>query len=403
VDAGVRIGVLDSEGGVFPNLETYGQMASPQMDVYQRVSCFCSWGPKLADYLKAQGWFRESQLAVTGSPRFDFYAEPWRAAALRCSPLVDRYPRPIILINGSFPRANPCFQTPDQEIQSWAALGFEREYMLRYQRVESQALREMAALANHVAARFPKATVIYRPHPFEKLATYEPLLDRRNNLHLVKLGTVEGWILRAAAMINRNSTTAVEAAVAGVPVLLPGWIEVGEQFEAVEAVSTRCETVDELDARLDACLSDPHARNVRLESAAQRIVHDFFFTLDGSAHERVASRILSHVNGGGRVNAAACKRIHYGWQDPSLTMKSRVGIALRMALGFPASWSFGEWAHRDPATKWESSEKRFDVETVRAFTGALGAASEVRVDRAEPKHDYRFGYRWGRSVVMRPN
>src|SRR5687768_17920438 len=45
--------------------------------------------------LKAQGWFRESQLAVTGSPRFDFYAERWRAAALRCSPLVDRYPRPI--------------------------------------------------------------------------------------------------------------------------------------------------------------------------------------------------------------------------------------------------------------------------------------------------------------------
>lgn len=402
LEAGVRIGVLDCEGAVFPNLETYRLMASPDPDVYGQVSCFCSWGPKLAEYLRTNGWYRDAQLKVTGAPRFDYYADKWRSAALSNSTAIDRYPRPIVLITGSFPRANPGFQTPDQEIASWGALGFAREYMLQYQRVEAQAVRDLAAVANHVAARFPHATVVYRPHPFEKAATYEPLLERRENLHLLKLGTVDGWILRASVVIHRNSTTAIEAAIAGVPVLMPDWIEVGERLESVEAVSQPCNSWDELDRRLRECLRGDHT-TCHPNGATGRIVTEWFHTIDGAAHERVASAILSHMNGGLRARQRQkCRDIHYDFGPATRSMASRAGTALRKGLGLPAAWSFKYCSERDQGHAWQHSEKQFDATAVRRLTTSLGVdESRLSVSRAAEKRDYSFGYRWGHSVVLR--
>ena len=91
-----------------------------------------------------------------------------------------------------------------------------------FQEIERQAMHDMAAAANHIAQQFPQATVVYRPHPFERVETYESLLEKRDNLHLLKIGTVEGWILRAAVIVHRNSTTAIEAACRKPSCVYPG-------------------------------------------------------------------------------------------------------------------------------------------------------------------------------------
>ncbi|MGH9387805.1 MAG: surface carbohydrate biosynthesis protein [Vicinamibacterales bacterium] len=404
LNAGIKLGVLDTEGGVFPNLDTYGHMASPAPDVYGQVSCFCSWGPKLADYLIARGWYRKAQVAVTGAPRLDFYAARWRAASLQISAALDRYPRPIVLVNGSFPRANPGFQTPKQEIQSWLRLGFARDYALRYQRLEGQALRQMAALANHVAARFPHATVVYRPHPFERVATYDALLERRSNLHLVKQGTVDGWILRASVVIQRNSTTAIEAAAAGLPVLLPSWIAVGEQFESVEAVSVPCASQDELDQQLGDRLAGKGHDAAAFGSAVNQAIRDWFYAIDGAAHERVATAILSHMYGSdesGRRRRAR-RELPHEWPPPrSAAVRAR--IAVRKALGLSVGWSFRHWATRDPGHDWQRSERHFDATAIQVVAKVVGAdGSSMIVGPAEPERDYFVPYEWGHAIVMRP-
>lgn len=404
MDAGIGVGVLDSEGGVFPDLGTYGRMAAPTPDVYGGVSCFCSWGPRLAEYLRRCGAYRDDQLSVTGAPRFDYYARRWRRAALRMSRDLDRYARPIVLVNGSFPRANPAFHTPEQEIESWAPLGFDREYMLRYQRVEAQAVRDLASIANHLADRFPEATVVYRPHPFERLATYERLLDRRGNLHLLKVGTVDGWILRASVVVHRNSTTAVEGAFAGVPVLLPSWVNVGERFEAVESVSVSCGSPEELDDQVSRCLNGVPPRPDGFDASVARTVGDWFSVNDGEAHARVAAVIFPKAQGLDDFDRRreVCRKNHYAWRWAVRSRASRAGSMIRKGLGLPAAWSFRHLGERDPGAGWAASEKRFDEHGVRGLVDALdGEFRPWTVERATEGRDYLFGYR-GHAVVCRP-
>ena len=404
LDAGMRLGVLDAEGGVLPSLEMYSKLTTPDLSLYREVSCFCSWGPKLADYLKTEGWYRDAQVAVTGSPRFDFYAQQWRAAALRFSPSMDQYQRPIILINGSFPRANPVMLTPEKELQSWMALGFERDYVVRQQSIERQSMLAMAGVASHLAARFPKATFVYRPHPFEKLETYRELLKPLDNLHLTKLGTVEGWILRASAIIQHHCTTAIEAGMAGKPALLPDWLPTAQRIESTEAVSIKCASQSEMDDRLLEILDGTGNPADAVKESLERVLKDWFYEIDGRAHERVASAILAHLNNGNvnAINLTKCRKIHYGWGEPGRLARTRVGAGMRMGLRLPVSWSHRKLRDMENWHQWwDRSAKHFDTNTVRTLVRALGPfETPLEAVPAQEKRDYRIGYTVGRSVIL---
>src|SRR5207247_2362845 len=116
---------------------------------------------------------------------FDFYVHPWRDVALKLSPDAQAYRKPMILINGNFAAVNPQFRTAQQAFDRWVRkFGFDPDYVGRYHAAQREGLHEMVGLTNHLAARFPEVTFVYRPHPFERLATYRELLEPRENLHL---------------------------------------------------------------------------------------------------------------------------------------------------------------------------------------------------------------------------
>ncbi len=404
LDAGIRVAVLESEGGVMPNFDTYTKMTAPDRELFRRLSCFCTWGPKVAALATDNRWYEPEQVVVTGAPRFDFYAERWREAALQASAQLAGYAPPLILVNGSFPRANPRFVTPEQEVQSWQGLGFTRDYIVRFQQIEHDAMLGMAEVTNHLARTFPDATIIYRPHPFERVDTYDTLLEKRPNLQLLKIGTVEGWILRANVIVHRNSTTAIEAQMVGRPALLPTWLPTAETLEACDAVSVKCDTFEALDAQVSAALAAPWTAPEALRREIDRVIHDWFCAIDGQSHERVAAALLPHIQSAPRaVSTGACKAIHYGWRPHALTARSRLGIGARMALGVPVTWSFVKWEHRDPGDAWATSEKHFDVSRVRELLGAIGVGDRELTVRAAGATDYRLPYSAGRTVIMQPH
>ncbi|MEQ1731300.1 MAG: surface carbohydrate biosynthesis protein, partial [Vicinamibacterales bacterium] len=325
LEAGIQVGVLECEGGVMPSFETYETMLGPSPDLFKRISCVCVWGPRLARVAVDRGWYEERQVTVTGAPRFDLYAPGWRLSALESSPDVENVRTPFILVNGSFPRANPKFVTPEREIESAMRLGFNRDYLVRFQSAQMRGLVEMVAVANRIAERFPDTTVIYRPHPFERVETYEPLLDRRGNLKLLQSGTVEGWILRAACVVHSNSTTAIEAAIAGVPTFVPAWVSTAEKLDACDAVSTHCHSFDNLASQLALALEgrvtiDANGADV------SRVIADWFYRIDGESHRRVAEAILSAAAGAhNAVSVKACRDIHYGKRPGQYTLRSWLG------------------------------------------------------------------------------
>lgn len=293
--AGIRFGVLDAEGGVFSKLEQYTGALLRDPNICRQVSCFCSWGPRLAEYA-AREWLPAERVHVTGAPRMDFYAPAWREAALRMSPWAGSAGRPLVLINSNFSVANrwglPSRHGTAEEIA-----------------VEKRGMAELARLANRLAAAVPEATFVYRPHPFEGLDPYQTLLDQRVNLQLRKVGTVEGWILRACAVVQRGCSTAIEATAAGVPALMPTWVPVRRRIESTEAVSLPCPDEDTVIERVRAAIRGELPIPEAARAALERIVADWFYAVDGRAHQRVAGVILQSVAAPGGGPTAVLRRL----------------------------------------------------------------------------------------------
>ncbi len=407
LSAGISLGVLDTEGGVFVNLERYAADLVRAAAIRQGVSCFCSWGPRLADYAVQKQWFSRSQVQVTGVPRFDFYAEPWREAALRLTPDAAGFPSPRVLINSNFSLANPLYRTPEEAAEV-KRLRWNREpaAVERELAIERESMEKMIGLAARLSDRLPDLTFIYRPHPFENPDTYRDRLPSRPNLHLVKRGAVDGWILRARALIQRGCSTAIEATLAGVPALAPSWISTPYPLEAVEAVSLPCACEEELAAQLTAAAAGRDVIPEAVRSRLQTVLSDWFFAVDGQCHQRVADAVMDALDSRPpRPSLPYCRRALDGLAGDRVTWKDRARALARRALRRPLTWSFRHW--RDMADlSWDRSQCYFGAGEVRAAVQALQPVAPrlatVQVSSALERGEYRFPCPAGRSVVLAP-
>ena len=414
-EADVNVCVLDTEGGVLAHMDHYTKTLARDASLYRNVACFFSWGPKLAEHLKREGWYTENQIMITGAPRFDFYVPPLRCAALRSSPYVASYPPPLVLINGNFPVANPRFQTPEEEVRMMVErFGYDPARALEWQRASRQAMHELAALSNRLARKFPQATFVYRPHPFENTETYETLLERHENLQLSKVGTVDGWILRAKAVIHRSCSTAIEAGMAGVPALMPSWIPTAVSMPTAEDVSIHCDTEEYLADVLGDILKGDFMPPRALHHQLNTVISDWFYRIDGQAHERVAARILEFSPVGDGEQLARwkkCRNLAYGGEaGNSLRFKARA--ELLKGLQLPVHWSVKRWrslnTERDWAW-WTGSEKHFDAPVVSHLLDSIRACEpysssgpwqRVRVQSSQDRGDYHFGFLHGQAVTV---
>jgi surface carbohydrate biosynthesis protein len=417
LELGIKVSVLDTEGGVLASTQHYAKTLAPDRSVYRRLSSYFSWGPKLADYLEAEGIYTRDQIAVTGSPRSDFYAPAWRQAALDASAHIEKYPRPLVLVNGNFPVANPRFQTAEEEAKMLVeSFSFDPDVVVKWQSTAQRAMYELSALCNSLAAKFPEVTFVYRPHPFERSETYSDLLDDLPNLHLVKAGTVDGWILRSSAVVQRACSTAIEAAIAGVPAISPAWIPTAIPMPTAEAVSVAYETEEALVCALKSILAGSFQWPAAPRRALDEVISDWFYKVDGRAHERVASRLLDMANAGNGEVLEKCRNLVYATNSDSSWHKTRARVLVKLNLPvyFSLRRSLNPFARaadgsRVDASWTRGSEKYFDAADVRVLADAiepyLGSESsagrgKIRVQSSQERGDYHFGYRHGNAVTV---
>jgi surface carbohydrate biosynthesis protein len=371
--AGIGTGILDTEGSVFspvpkaalssasdartsgddvlPIWEEYALTMAQDPRVRGKIDCYCAWTKEFADYFGADGRYDPRRIVVTGTPRSDFYAEPWRTAVQIYAGHKAVYGERMILVNGSFPLANPRFQAPEREVEQLIEeFSYDRAFAYSWQETQSRALLGLVALVNRLAARFPDVAFVYRPHPFEGIEQYRALLEPRANLHLVKEGTVDGWLLSARAMIHWGSSTAVEGNLAGIPVFTPGWLPMHLPVPAVDAVSLRPSTEAQLIDRLESVLAGRHVVPDEIRGACDDISRKVFHCVDGRSHQRVADAVEAAIAARKiRTDAAACERL--------------------AASGCGADWATA-------VEKWDASEKRFTPDQIQRMLDAL--------DRVDP-------------------
>ena len=369
LNAGMTLGVLDTEGGVMSSFSAYEQTLATDPAVRAGLATFMSWGPRLAEHALEAKWFSRSQITVTGAPRFDFYHDKWRSAALMAGDARADLPRPIVLLNGNFPLANPQFSTREDEGRRLIdQFGFPPADVEQWLEAQAEGMAGLTKLANLLAERFPEATFVYRPHPFESIARYSGLLDERPNLHLIRKGSVDSWILNSAAVIQRSCSTAIEAGVAGRFALSPSWLPTPRELPAANAVSVYCATSDDLVSALSEILNGSFTRPAWVEAAIEQVVCDWFRAIDGRSAERVTEAILSRAREGS-VDVAAATRFLDGLDGRGM---QRLAGGARRILGVAPDRSFRIRRGRPHA--WEKSEKFFDAAAVSKFVAAIDAA-----------------------------
>ena len=410
LDAGIQVGVLDTEGGVMSSVEAYGTSLAKDAKVRGAISCFFTWGAAVAEYAHQAEWFREEQIIVSGTPRFDYYVEPWRKAALANSAYVERYTKPLVLVNGSFSWANPQFVTPQQEAELLINQGFDAEHIRTAQSRQQETLLGLIALTNMLSARFPKVTFIYRPHPFESLKIYEEKLLPRTNLHLTKEGTVDGWVLRADAVIQRGCTTAIEAGVAGVPALSPSWLPTALDLAAPDAVSIACHSEEEICCWLNSIIAGQYSRPPKIGEEIEQVIRRWFHKTDGKAHQRIADAIMAHVQTvAPKEHLRQCRHFAYECDKQNLSLTTRCANDLRRLLNIPPDQSLRSLRRSRKPMSWDSSQKFFDAATVNRLleelanlAAAKGKTQEMPLQAfsSQARGDYQLNQRLGRSVTV---
>lgn len=405
VQADIGIAVHDTEGGVLTDLGVFDRCLLGDADLRNVIALYCVWGEVLAEHLVKAGFFRADRVALTGAPRFDFYAPQWRAAALAASPYAGSTRQPMVLVNGNFTLANPRFQSPEQELRvAIEVFGEEPDEALAWQSRDRAALEGTVAMINHLAARHPDTTFLMRPHPFERLETYQGMLDDRPNLRLEKRGTVDGWILRSSAVLQRSCTTAIEAGMAGVPALSPDWIPSPMPVPAADAASVHCATLDELDAGVAAALTGSLAIPESVSSELGATVRKWFRAVDGRSAELVADALLSVARPLPRERRRKDARA-IGEADPTGSIGRRSRAAARVMAKAALPGRVGNMRRGRSESVLGRSDKSFSVGDVTTLVHALGVSDadlSTAVTVGSARADYANAIRFGRTVTIRP-
>jgi len=176
----------------------------------------CAWGERYQHLLLEHGIAQE-RIRLTGHPRFDIYDRPSLLANredLAAEFGLDA-DKPWVLVPYNF---NLSYIT-DRQRQGLEA----RNYHLSDDFLQgvTDAREAFTEMVRTLTDRHPDVEVILRVHPagYESETIYknEPRLGR--NLHLISSFDIANWIRAAALVIVWNSTSAMEALVAGVPAI----------------------------------------------------------------------------------------------------------------------------------------------------------------------------------------
>jgi len=441
----IPVGILDTEGGVLVSCESYLKSVDVLFPYFRSVAAYFSWGPKLANFLIERGAYIPGQALVTGSPRHDFYVTPWNQAARESNPLVASYSRPIILLNSNFPIINPAFQTAANEKEMLVKQhGFTPEDAENICKTQKQAMVDFAQIANTLAREFPQVSVIYRPHPFESEDAYKALLEKRSNLHLVKKGTVDSWILQSACVVQRGCSTAIEAGIAGIPTFSPLWVPMHLVQQSAEAVSVPSANIEELVESVRAVLDGKFVIPQSVKNNLEQVLETWFYRCDGQAHDRVAEGILSKLNSVSFMAPPLASMRKVFQSQMAFTLRERIKGALGSFLGLSPTWSWvnfrkgqsskvgkgpgvvqrwlafwgfllgmprhhpwfkpyhGQWPQTDV---WRNGPKAFKLEEVDQIVNCIRASAKgtfdgVQVAACQPGQDFVFGDHAGASVKI---
>jgi hypothetical protein len=158
-----------------------------------------------------------------------------------------------------------------------------------------------------------------------------------------------------------------------------------------------------LDSALAGSLVVPDSTRYHL----QQVITQWFFRVDGRAHDRIANTILDVIRAHApdahvrrcRAIARPDRRSHPRWRE-----RARATSRALLKTNLPPAVARFRRGRAESA--WRRSEKHFDDGDIRRLIDLLASASpdshstEITVGLARTRGDYRLPLRFGQSVTL---
>lgn len=336
-------------------------------EVMQQTSAHFAWGVMQKHWLDEACPHFAQRIFATGNPRIDLLRPEFSGFLSREAEQYRRCYGDYILINSNFSRANLFHGNREDFIESVAkAAGLNAEQTGYYRDFIAHSVRTFDAYVDMLpalAARFSNRRIIVRPHPAENPEAWARAARGLENVHVLYEGTANGWVAGAAVLLHSGCTTAVEAAIFGIPTIEYAPVH-GPQFVLTlpRAVSQLAESFEELCERVEAMLLRDAGRAYVVESARQQL-RPYVSALEGPfASEAILDRLAGlEVAGGNRLFRIQKRAYHL--------LRS-----LRRKAKRPVSSGMKYAKHKFPPTPVTEVE-----ETVAAFRRISGRFAAVSV------------------------
>ncbi len=298
---GYRVGVLDTEGGILRDVYAELLISVEKSGAAELIDLYLLWGEKqysaFIDFYKEHN-FTNTDIALTGAPRYDFFDRHYES-------FFPQYPQlgNYVLLIASFPLCNPRFVSLDQEARNMAeTLEYTYEQALEMQQLALKRMDAYLTLLGEIISRNKETQFVFRAHPFENHDTYKEFFANYSNVTFNEGGEIFSVLHQALAVVQINSSTGVEAALIGKPVLQPQFLQDSmDRVEQVESCSYLATTQKDMLTMLEAIIhKTPNdsmtQRKNEIEKYTNQLVSDFFHRIDGQSAYRAAEKIAQKTS-----------------------------------------------------------------------------------------------------------
>ena len=276
------------EGLIYQSRDIY-LMRRVAPDTLSKLSAVVAWGEQSRADLSVAAKPLGIDIHSFGNPRFDLLRAQLRGIHAEDVDQLRKRFGDFILINTNFSNVNCAPEAKARMMpaapsssESSADLVERFEAFREYRRELFQHFQQMIP---SLAARFPKRTIVIRPHPAENPDVWRDIAAHQPNVEVVREGAVVPWILAAKALIHNGCTTAVETAlldrcpIAYCPVVRP-------ELDAVLSndISRSAGSIDELMELVETEMAD----GLSLDEEQQQLLDHFVSSRHGPlASERI--------------------------------------------------------------------------------------------------------------------
>ena len=345
--SGIKTGVLDTEGTGGKTPEEFAKLVGSSGGA-KHLHLYCTWGSSQALALEAAGVVDAQRIAVTGCPRYDFCAEPWRHALHK-----PEIPPGYVLINTNFPIVNPRYSSGSQdELKTMLSAGFDEPFAKQYISDAKAANQGIVSLIDTICEAFPEQQFVLRPHPFESRQPYEHLTKHRN-FQIRQEGTSLEWLNQCKFLLHLNCSTAVEANMLGKPALSPAWLDTPAlRVPGPHQVSQHASTLESLKTLFS---EQSPVKSQQIESV--------YHSIDGLASARTVSAVMKTINEPSDRDFV-----------PALALKSRLIGTVRRVLGAKPSMYLEDLFSNSKLAQ-KKTTKLFTVSQVQELLDRIEAAA----------------------------